>query len=136
MSITDSNKRNGEDCDVYKIGSEIVTLEEFVNFMRNDENNKKGLAKEAAIKESLFNNNEQFESNHMLIKVIDKLMECMFMDDCEDQYETAFLYVYAAAEYYEKRGYGKKWLNINNLLSEDLYAITVHASSEHFKMYH
>lgn len=136
MSINDGKKRSDENCDLCKLGSEMVTLEQFIDFMKNDENVQKGLAEEAAAKESLLKINERFESNHMLIKVIDKLMECMFMDDCEDQMKAALNYLYVASDYYENRGNGHKLSNINNMLADDLYEIATHATSKVYELYY
>lgn len=136
MSINYDNKWSDESCDVFQVGSEVMTLEELKNFIKNDEKTQKGLAEAAATKENLLKNNERLESNHMLIKVIDKLMECMFMDDCEDQMKTALNYLYVASDYYDKRGDGHKISNINNLLSNDLYEIATRAQSKVFDLYY
>ncbi len=63
---------------------------------------EKMCAELAAARKNLRKVNDNFMTNNVLLKLIDKLVECLFIKDATESTDTAFDYLFAAEAHYEE----------------------------------
>jgi len=73
----------------------------FIAGTRMDELLKKNNAANLAAKKTLYRKKNHIISDHVLIKTIDMLVECLFIEDTLAQTEMVLRYLNAASEHYE-----------------------------------